>query len=460
MTDLNIAYTEQYVLACLLNNFSLIDECPNYFISNIGKSFYTSLKEVKDDDLAFSVENIILKSSKTLIPLDHEKIKSIKQVKVEEKDFKQYISDLKEFFIKDQLRTKVIKDLVVSIETQDKNLDKIMGHLDDAYKLVQEITSKQEIGISLNDALEKYKSTIIKRSKEEDFYPTGIGMIDQYNPLGFYPKYMTTIFGNSGVGKTTAGISLLNAGINRFIPSVYDSLEMDLDLLIDKIVSNRTGIPFDVLIKGKDESGDNLSEFLIDTIEAERKKVQTNRRIMLIDEVSQSISDLDYEIPKLKKFMDVDYFALHLDLATMLKDFGSGKDTTASVYEQALNKLHELARKHNIHIINYVQAQRDDSSIKISSVDDIQKFRPKLANIKNSSAFEERSRVVLGLFRPFYYAQRYLPDNPLTAIMPNVLEIQFLKNSMGTLLIMDFLFQGATSKIFPLIKKEEKIPKV
>jgi len=454
LSDLNIAYTEQYVLSCLLNKKELIEECPNYFISNIGKSFYLALKLIIEKDLSFSDENLVLMASKSLSPLTLDKIEIIRSFKTEEKDFKTYIQDLKESFIKNELKTKVIKDLVVSVEVQDKNLDKIVTHLDDAYKLIQEINKKEVIGISLNEALEKYKTVIINRSKEEEFYPTGIGLLDQHNSLGFHPKYMTTIFGKSGVGKTTVGLGILNAGINRYIPSVYDSLEMDLDLVLDKLISSRTGIPFDILMRGKDETGDNIADYLVDMIEAERLKIQSNRRIMLVDESSQSISDLDYEIPSWKKFMGVDYFVLHLDLSTMLSDYGNGRDNTASQYELALNKLHSLARKHNIHIVHYVQSQRDSNAIKIEKVEDIAKFRPTLANIKNSSAFEERSRVVLGLHREKYYADRYLPDDPQTSLLSSTLEVQFLKNSMGRLPTLDFYFDGATSKILPIIKEK------
>ena len=339
--------------------------------------------------------------------------------------------------------------MVLEIEKEDADFERIEELLDSCKSSVDELLERSLPYYTLSETFEDHKNILVQRSKGNDTYPTGIRILDKYNTIGYYPKYITTIFGASGSGKTTAAINLINASINLQYPTVYDSLELSKQFVTDKLIAARNGIPFDTLLNVTDEKGEDISDSLIDLIESERRKIESHNRFVLMEEVNQSIADLDYEIPHIKKFMGVNFLVLHIDLATMLKDFNKGGDSTASVYEKAMNAEHELARKHNIHIVNYVQALRDQHNVVIKDVEDIEKFRPRLNSIKNSSAFEERSRVVIGLFRPYYYAERYLKDNPAIELMSNILEMQFLKQSMGTLPTLEFLFKGDISRIFP-----------
>lgn len=128
---------------------------------------------------------------------------------------------------------------------------------------------------------------------------------------------------------------------------------------------------------------------------------------------------------------------LTIDLLTMLTDF-SGED--AATYEAAMNKLHILCKRYGIHIVNIVQANRNADSGTPTCIDDLEKFRPSLNTIKNSNAIAERSRIVMSLFRKKHYAEKYFPEDEEVALMDDIASLQVLKQNMGSLSKMDFLF--------------------
>ena len=95
---------------------------------------------------------------------------------------------------------------------------------------------------------------------------------------------------------------------------------------------------------------------------------------------------------------------------------------------------------------------RDADSAKVATVEDLQKLRPTRNNVKNSSALAERSRTVLAIFREKYYADALLPNDPDAQILPDILEVQVVKQNMGRVGKIGFYnFNGPTFSLSEMV---------
>ena len=136
----------------------------------------------------------------------------------------------------------------------------------------------------------------------------------------------------------------------------------------------------------------------------------------------------------------------------------SSKGTLATTIELAVNRLNAIAKKEGVCIVAIAQMNRGADSTRIESIDELEKLRPTLNNVKNSGALGERSRVVLSVFRPKYYASRLFPNDEGLEFMPDELEIQVLKQSMGSVgVIGRYNFNGPTFTCRPLSDEEGSI---
>ncbi len=154
-------------------------------------------------------------------------------------------------------------------------------------------------------------------------------------------------------------------------------------------------------------------------------------------------------VNQVKLKFQTNYAVVFVDFATMIEDFAEG---TPIAYEQAMNNLHQLAKRTGIHLILIVQAvNKTLENHRPSTIEGISQFRPTIASIKNSGAIAERSRQVLSVFRQHYYAQKFFPEDPLVAEEDDIMDIQVLKCSNGAVgTISHYLYDGSLFRIYPI----------
>jgi replicative DNA helicase len=157
-----------------------------------------------------------------------------------------------------------------------------------------------------------------------------------------------------------------------------------------------------------------------------------------------------------------DYAMVFVDLVTQVKDFVTlgfkGGSNLSTAVELAVNKLNAIAKKEGVCFVCIAQMNRDADSAKISDISEIPNLRPTLNNVKNSHALGERARVAIALFRPKYYADRLFPDHEAVQFMPDQLEAQVVKQSMGRVGIRGlYLFNGPMFKLTPIAQEEEPV---
>lgn len=283
-------------------------------------------------------------------------------------------------------------------------------------------------------------------------YSYGDAHLDTFIKKGAYPGAITVVAAGTSQGKSTYILNIIDTLIEEQVPAMYVSLEMSGVDTFDRLIALRKGIPISALY------ANNESLYsVIDIVKKEKVELEKNKRFYFVEEPGLSIARIRSLVKEFKQRAKSDYAIVAIDLITQVQDFMTTKNvgTVANAMELAMNNLNALAKEQNVHIIAAVQFNREAENYKVGTHDDLELLRPTLANIKNSAAIGERARVVLGLFRKKFYADRYLPDAPETADMPDILEISVLKNSSGFVgSRLKYLFEGEHFKVTPLLDEE------
>lgn len=326
----------------------------------------------------------------------------------------------------------------------------LMSKLYDAEAILAQLDDKTLLQ-SLDDWMDSYIKDLEGRA-DKTSYPFGDMLLDEALTKGAYPGAITTVAGATGQGKSAYVLNLLSRMIDQSIPAIYLSLEMGSTDTADRLVSLRKGIPTRDLF----DPGDHLDS-IIRLVKEEREDLKDNHNFYFSDEPSLSLVELVGLIKDFKARTKSDYCVIAIDLLTQLKDFmeSSPGMNLAQSMERAMNKLNIIAKKENVHFIAVVQFNRDADNLKVTEIKDIDMLRPSLNNIKNAQAIAERSRAVLGIFRPKYYADRYLPDDPEVEYMEDIMEVQVLKQSNGGTPRLLYDFDGEVFQVTPYEEKEE-----
>ena len=281
-------------------------------------------------------------------------------------------------------------------------------------------------------------------------YSYGDALLDEALVKGAYPGAITTIAGSTGQGKSAYVLNLVNQMVNTGVPCIYISLEMSGVDTMDRLISLRRDIPTKALYDV--EALPDIKK----QVEEERQKLAANKLFYFVEDPSMSLGQINALIKEFKQRTHSEYVLVAIDLVTQLQDFtklASGMNL-ANTYEMAMNKQNIIAKAQNCHFIDVVQFNREADNVRITAFEDLDDpaLRPMLNNIKNAQAIAERSRAVLGLFRPKYYADRYLSDADEVEYMKDVLEVQVLKQSNGVTPKLKYLYEGEIFRISPLVE--------
>ncbi|MGL5913560.1 MAG: DnaB-like helicase C-terminal domain-containing protein [Bacteroidales bacterium] len=399
----------------------------NFFLSEDGKDLYGVLLSLKEKGVKPTVENIVGVGNNINQNITPELYKLIVSSSYDEEAFEHYRYLLQEAYAQEAIQTRVLKELSKSVTTKGRldieRIEDFISELQDCVSLAK--NSSSDI-LFTKDLFNDYERTIERRIEGEEFRTTGCSKLDNLLPTGFSQGEITTIFGSTGVGKSTFALYLKNRLINRDIPCLDFTLEMSGTATMDRWMASRLRIPMRELVGKPNEP---INEEILQMVQNEKAKLLTRKRYGMVDASSITVAEIKKNIIKFKLKSKSEYAVVIIDLATMIKEFSGGNSND---YEKAIDLLHQTAKELKVHIILVVQAiQKTLENHRPSTLSAINIFRPILASIKNSSALAERSRTVLSVFRAKYYATRFFPDDPVVDTLEDVVEIQVLKSSNG-----------------------------
>lgn len=457
-TTTRIVQAEYRLLHCVLTHRECLDDArvtDGLFIHPSAKSIFNTICDLSKRGVTITKAEL-LQSCKD-IGVTPSVIDTIFNVDDVNPSLDTILPDL----LNEQLKTKLIQrlDLIkesINLNT-DINTDDILKQLYECDDLVLHSTKNTSPLMNIEEWSNEYIEDLQQRKLGKK-YTYGDLNLDEEMFKGAYPGAITTIAASTGSGKSTFVLNLMNNLIEQNTPCMYISLEMGAVDTMDRLIAMRKGIPNDELYnQGNIDS-------VIESVEEEKRNLLTRNKFYFVEDPSIDLTKLRSMIREFKQRTHEDYCLVAIDLLTQLKGFNvsANKGTSnAMSIELAMNDLNALAKEENVHIIGVVQFRRDSDSIKISSLDDLERARPTLGEIKNSGAISERSRVVLGIFRPKMVAERFrqaLTEPEQTALdnMSDIMEVQVLKNSAGNVgRIFKYMFDSQCFRLLPLVDETQ-----
>jgi replicative DNA helicase len=431
---------------CLDYPEKVIDIKDNYFLSSEGHDLYETLLELYRENVSFTNENIISTGNRVNEGITQTLLSAIRSVPYDIKAWNHYRFLIQEAYAKDRIQTTLLKDGLTSVTVKGRlDVDKLQDIVYEIQECINLAKGKASEVKSIGEMFDSYQNVLAQRVDGTAFYDTGCSLLNAALPTGFAPGEITTIFGSTGIGKSTYSLYLINRLINKLIPCFYVSLEMSETATMDRWMASRMRIPLQKLFSKKGQ----IDESIYEQVSLEREKLEHGRKFAFIDETRVSSASLEKMINQVKLKLQTDYMVVFVDLATMLEDFADG---TPIAYEQAMNNLHQLVKRTGVHLVMIVQAvNKTLESHRPTTTDGLRSFQPMLSSIKNSGAIAERSRQVLSVFRQHYYALKFFPDDPFVQQEDDILECQVLKNSNGAVgTISHYLYDGGLFRVYPI----------
>jgi replicative DNA helicase len=330
--------------------------------------------------------------------------------------------DWARFQLEVTLTTKLLPKLT---EKGDINTDLLLTFVDDIQENVSILKGTEHRLITPGKFVSDYLEMIGRRNLGTELYETGDAELDAMLTMGFAPGDQTGLFGDTGMGKSMVSLNWINKQINKQIPGLAIMLEMTRTSTADRLFALRNNIVVKQLVP--QVRGESLDSFIMDLLEAERKRFEKMNSYMFVDETNLFISDVETLVKDAKRKMGVDYLVCTIDLWSMLKDV-AGLDP--GDYEEGMNKTLEVAKRQHVHFIDVIQKKREGFKAP-PTIEGLQRFRPTKDSIKNSGAIAERCRNLFSVYREKYYAEEFFPEDPETIAMDDIVEVQNLKQTQG-----------------------------
>lgn len=449
MSSLALIINEKQCMRCIIDDpdkVTLVEK--NYFLSPVGRALFEAAQELFTKNVPLTREHLLAEGSRRCDDVTDGVIGALfDDINFSPDSFRQhYLPRLRSDYAKKMLEDEVLKEAIAESMSKDAldvgNVRRIMQRMQEMVELYE---GKDSRIMSLDQAGRVYEQRLRDRAALMRFRVSD-AHLNRCLVAGLPPKQMTVAFGATGVGKSAFALHLADRDINKRNPAAYVSLEMDLISTFDRLAARRLGIPLHMLMPGPDTG--QVEPFVLDAVSAEMERLRRVESFFFIEDDSLCISDIEQIAKEVKRRTKTDYLVLYLDLMTMLREF-SGED--ANEYERGMNLLHEMVRRQGVHAVNVVQANRKADDVRITSIDQLEMLRPRRNTIKNSQAILERCRNQLSVFRPRYYAEQLFHEDPALADMPDTMEVQVLKQTMGPVgAIIKYLYRGELFQLIPI----------
>lgn len=445
---LTIAQIEHQNLNCVWDNPEYLYKFDrSYFLSSFANDFIFTLKKLYENKIETSIHNLVVYGKSRNSEITKENLTFLRTQEYSLDDFDFYFTNLKKNYAKIQIEEKILKDTILNVSSKGElNIDKMQELVNLMQENLNIVAGKESILQSIEKIGLRYRGVLIDRRLGKYNFSTGDSLLDKHLTMGFAPGQMTTIYGASGVGKSSFALNLFSKQINKQIPTMLISLEMDEISTMDRLIANRQRIPASWL-QFKDDEAIERSDQTFEKFEQGLEELKSYDKFYLVDDSTIRISELEALCKEAMKQMKTNYLVCFIDLLTMFSDFGE----KVNEMERSMNILNGIVKRLGIHFVFLVQANRNVDNQSIQTIEQLDKLRPKsLHGIKNTAAIGERSRIVMSVFREKHYAKELFPNDPQLEFMDDIMKITIVKNSNGEAgNVIKYLYEPEMYRMFP-----------
>lgn len=455
--SLEITLAEKQIIHAWIDDETLFKDDETLFITEIAIEFHSIFYDLKEEGLSFIPEHILKKAFELV---DERAIKAVLDTSYQKDKLDVYYRELliNQNLLK--IENEVLSSLTKEINKKGpKDIQALSALGNELNNLLSSISDGKNEPLTFYDALEKHEPTLEQRANSIKQH-SGCYMLDKLLP--HIVPGVCTIGGYSGSMKSTLIHYILKQRIAKRLPTIMVNTELAFSGLMDSLISSMIKEPYyDIL--GISEKEDMIDfNGIMEKYDGLMKRFFKNDTFRLWPSSSCSIADLKKFILDSRKKMNLlentTLFVL-VDLMSMIKDFTQeGGKTKADTIEDGVNILNEVGLETNSLIIGTVQLKRQDPVKRIEKEEDIEKFRPTLATIKSSGAWEERSRFVILLHNPYHIVHK-TPCNPVIKDLINpILEATMMKDTYvgKTGDTIKFYFDAPTKSLYPYEEELEE----
>lgn len=459
-----ILETQTRLVNAVYNNPELLDNVDyseDLYLDSTLKAISRSIASLVKEGVPLSKEALYTEAGKFKMDITHNEIDyvvnysqdKITVIKDMVKTLKTAKRTEKALDSLDSVRSVLTSNVVLTPEIRD-SLKNDLYEIEDNILVDQDNNFKK--AMTTTEWMEDYVKEYKKRKDGKQYY-FNEPVLDQIVVDGPIPETGGIIAAQSGMGKSTFVLNLVNKFIDSGIPCMYFSLEMGAVSTMDRLLSARLKIPYQDIVNPPDSE---TFYTIYQRITEERRKIEFNRNFRFSENPDISISELKKEIKKFQNDIGQQYCVVIIDLITMVKDFCIGSSSGASLattIEMAINKMNALSKELKIHYIGTAQLNRTGESATVTDIEDIDKFRPSRHQIKNSGALLERCRYAISLFRKKFYIDQYFPEDEIAQAEEDTIEVQLLKQSNGECKRYYELFNGQCFTVTPKVDSENSL---
>lgn len=445
--------------ACFLDNSNLdkpgVSE--DSFIHEQSKTIFNSMMQLRSEKVPINMNSLFQRAASLDVGIRQDQISLIQDINEEQTVV---LDDILKTLTSAKKRVNVLENLEKIKNIVDSNVilsDEDKAKLRDLYYSSEEQTLVEETRegvMTFEQWKDAYFKEFDKRVNGKAYYFND-EILDDLITTGPQPGQGGLICASSGMGKSAYCLNLINRFIDRQIPCMYFSLEMGKVDTADRLMAIRKQIPFKDIVNPV-SSDPTMFQGIRGQLMAEFDNLISNNKFRFCEEPTLTLNDIRSYITKFQADTGQKYCLVVIDLLTMVQDFASikGSASLANQIEFAINKLNAMAKELGFHYIGVVQLNRTVEADKVMDIEDITKLRPTRSAIKNANALLERARYVVSLFRPKYFADTYLSDDPQTAEMQDMIEVGIMKQNNGVTTKRYALFDGETFTVTPMLKTE------
>lgn len=422
----------------------------DYFINKTLKIIFISIKNLITKNVQVTLDTLLDSCKQKDQSITYDQLLTIKNFFTEFETIDYVKERLKQNYLKQVQSKQIIEQLLVNTTSSgDLSIEEIKKLSSNLQETILEIEGDENTILFYEDLIKYYKD-ILQRRREGVRYTLGVPWLDSKLTYPAEPGDMLTYCQRKGEGKTTLGLNLANAQVNKGIPVIYFCFDMGYITIMDRTLCMREGF-----IQEDLKMIDTTREFE-GKLRRALNSLEGIPNFILYPRASISLDDLDPYLYKCEKafrdkgFMKNDTYAiLYFDTIDMIEDF-SGAD--AYGIKKGINKLHGILRKHGQFAFNL--AQLNESQIRAKrpkELSDVDNLRFTKEDIEGGASYASRSRVVLIGSRANAMKKSFFPqEEELIDLDEDLLKIHIDKQNDGELTrIVPLVFDSINYRVYP-----------
>jgi replicative DNA helicase len=235
--------------------------------------------------------------------------------------------------------------------------------------------------------------------------------------LGGWQEGMIVVAARPSMGKTIVGLDFAKASAKAGKKVLFLSLEMPKESLMYRYISSEAPD-----YKYSDIKANRITQEDVQKIKTSNARELKQLPIFFYDSDNRDINYLSMVLTTECRKNKIDIVVI--DYMQLIRDNQMRGQDDFSQVSSVSNKIQKLTRKLNIPIICLSQLSR--------GAEGRSDKRPQLSDIRSSGNIEQDASVVIGLYRPYYYAQSDArANNQPVPPMDYTLEFILLKNRDG-----------------------------